>query len=56
VYAFIENITEAIKGDLGLFNSYIQIIDLNNIKENYRAIELPGMSANTQPMPQLIQQ
>jgi hypothetical protein len=56
VCTFIENITDALKGDLGLFNKYLQLIDIYDSKENYRAIELPGMPAVVLPIPRLVQE
>lgn len=55
VYEFIENITEALRGDLGLFNKYLTFIDVDNTRIDYKALDLPGMPAVCMPAPHLVE-
>lgn len=55
VYEFIENITEALRGDLALFNKYLTFIDVDNTRIDYKALELPGTPVTCVPTPHLVE-
>ncbi|MCW5908532.1 MAG: hypothetical protein KIS94_11785 [Chitinophagales bacterium] len=55
MYLFIENIKDAIRDDIGLFNRYLNFIGMDGMTDRCQFTEVSGNANPTTPAPLLVQ-